>query len=59
MRAALCTHELIHCEPARQADLFESAGETTPVDRAIDAIRDRFGDRSVARGGSLRTEPEP
>ncbi|NNC76369.1 MAG: DNA polymerase IV [Woeseiaceae bacterium] len=40
---------------AEQADLFESVDTagTTPIDRTVDDIRDRFGDLSVGRARTL------
>lgn len=40
---------------AEQPDLFAPAGETmaAPVDKTVDAIRDRFGDASVGRASVL------
>jgi len=40
---------------AEQADLFAESGTTTaaPVDKAVDEIRDRFGDASVSRARIL------
>ena len=40
---------------AGQGDLFDSGAETggTPVDRAVDEIRDRFGTASMARARTL------
>lgn len=42
--------------PADQLALFETAPETTDLDRALDQIRSRFGGTSIARGGG---EPDP
>ena len=41
--------------PAEQRDLFADADEpvTTPVDQAVDRIRDRFGSESVGRARTL------
>jgi hypothetical protein len=43
---------LVH---AAQADLFERAAEDggSPVDRTVDAIRDRFGKLAVGRARTL------
>ena len=41
--------------PAAQPDLFAAAIESRPVDDTVDAIRERFGDLSVARARSLPT----
>lgn len=43
--------------PAAQADLFADEPRERPVDRAVDEIRDRFGDLSVSRARTLSPGP--
>ena len=43
----------LHSGAAGQLDLFEASSSTVPrqrLNRALDEIRDRFGDRAIARG---------
>lgn len=42
--------------PAAQPDLFADDVGATPVDRTVDAIRERFGDLSVARARTLSSD---
>jgi DNA polymerase-4 len=52
-----------HLAPAEQLDLFAPAApaQATPLDAAVDRIRERFGQTAVTRGSSLRhgEESEP
>lgn len=43
--------------PAGQTDLFAEDERERPVDKTVDAIRDRFGDLSVARASTLPPRP--
>lgn len=43
--------------PAAQPDLFADDQRDKPVDRTVDAIRDRFGDLSVGRARTLSPGP--
>ena len=43
--------------PAAQPDLFADEPREKPVDRTVDAIRDRFGDLSVSRARTLSPGP--
>ena len=47
-------HDLIEAGQVLQGDLFGGAGQFgSKIDKAVDAVRDRFGDGAVARGRSL------
>ena len=47
-------HDLIEAGQVRQGDLFDVAGPFgSKIDKAVDAVRDRFGDDVVARGRGL------
>jgi DNA polymerase-4 len=46
----VCGSDLV---PAGQPDLFDCAPPDSDVDKAIDAIRDRFGDASLGRARTL------
>ena len=47
-------HDLIEAGQVRQGDLFGGAGPFgSKIDKAVDAVRDRFGDDAVARGRGL------
>ena len=47
-------HDLIEAGQVRQGDLFGGAGPFgSKIDKAVNAVRDRFGDDAVARGRGL------
>ena len=47
-------HDLIEAGQVLQGDLFGGAGPFgSKIDKAVDAVRDRFGDDAVARGRGL------
>ena len=50
-------HDLIEAGHVLQGDLFGGAGPFgSKIDKAVDAVRDRFGDDAVARGRGLVTK---
>ena len=50
-------HDLGPAGPAVQADLFGAASPTeSKVDKALDAVREKFGEDAVRRGRSFGTK---
>ena len=50
-------HDLVQAGQVLQGDLFGGAGPFgSKIDKAVDAVRDRFGDNAVARGRGFVTK---
>ncbi len=51
---------LTGAEVADPPELFGGGGDRrATVERTVDAIRDRFGDRALFKGRSIRPKPKP
>ena len=58
IRVGLGAHDLLETGYSSQRDLFGGmAGDSDRIGEALDAVRDRFGDHVVLRGGAFRSGP--
>ena len=51
--------DLTGAEVADPPDLFSGGDRRAAVERTVDAIRDRFGDRALFKGRSMQPNPKP
>ena len=48
-------HDLVDAAQEAQGDLFDAAPAESPIDRALDTVREKFGDEAIVKGRGFGT----